>query len=421
MDCGTIIRDVEIKELVFEGAGFARLDNGAAVFVPYSAVGDVLTIEVTAVHKNFYNAVIRKIQQPGEGRCEPACPFFGRCGGCSYQHIDYAHEVQAKRAQFATIMRRIGHFEEFPELELFYEAPKRFGYRNKLKLEPLAEKGRFSKRPYLDYGFCGLDNREFFAVPKCLLAMDAINDTIRGAARGEWGAQNAKRREPYPLTLRADSNGNCAFFFGFASSRLPWLHERLLDKEVLVPVGSFWQVNPEVASALLEHVRGWLEPIGARTFVDAYAGVGTFSLALGDLFRNRVIIESDAQAVNASRKNHEMLGLQASFVSGKTEEALGQVLSKTDSRDTVVLLDPPRTGCHPHVLKALQEFKPETIVYVSCNPTTLARDLEKLCADGAYKPLRCAVFDMFPATAHFESAVLLKKTKKRPISNNNPS
>ncbi len=414
VECGTIIRDVEIKELVFEGAGFARLDSGAAVFVPYSAVGDVLTIEITAVHKNFYNAVIREIQQPGEGRCKPACPFFGRCGGCSYQHIDYSREVEAKRAQFATAMRRIGHFEEFPDLELFYEALKRYGYRNKLKLEPLEGKGKLSKRTSLEYGFCGLDNQAFFAVPKCLLAMDAINDSIAKAACSEWGAQNAKRPKPYPLTLRADSKGNCAFFFGFASSRLPWLHEQLLDKEVLVPVGSFWQVNPEVASALLEHVRGWLEPIGARTFVDAYAGVGTFSLAFGDLFQYRVIIESDAQAVNASRKNHETLGLKASFVSGKTEEALSNVLCKTDSRDTVVLLDPPRTGCHPHVLKVLQEFSPETIVYVSCNPTTLARDLEKLCANDGYAPIRCAVFDMFPATAHFESAVLLKKSKKDP-------
>ncbi len=409
MECGTIIRDVEISELVFEGAGFARLDNGAAVFVPNSAVGDVLTIEITAVHKNFYNGAIREIQKTGEGRCEPLCPFFGKCGGCSYQHIDYSCEVKAKRAQFATAMRRIGHFENFPELELFYIAPRRFGYRNKLKLEPLGGKGKFSKRPYLDYGFCGLDNSEFFAVPKCLLAMDAINDAIRSAARGEWGAQNAKRREPYPLTLRADSKGNCAFFFGFASSRLPWLHERLLDQEVLVPVGSFWQVNPEVASALQKHVRSWLEPIGARTFVDAYAGVGTFSLAFGDLFQYRVIIESDAQAVNASRKNHENFGLKASFVSGKTEEALGNVLCKTDSRDTVVVLDPPRTGCHPNVLKVLKAFKPENIAYVSCNPTTLARDLEKLCENGGYEPVRAAVFDMFPATAHFESAVLLKK------------
>ncbi len=412
MECGTIIRDVEIKELVFEGAGFARLDNGAAVFVPYSAVGDVLTIEVTAVHKNFYNAVIREIQQPGDGRCKPECPFFGRCGGCAYQHIDYACEVEAKRKQFSTAMRRIGHFDEFPELELFYEAPKRYGYRNKLKLEPLEGKGKLSKRTHLEYGFCGLDNSEFFAVPKCLLAMDAINDTIAKAARGEWGAQNAKRPKPFPLTLRADAAGNCSYFFGFASTRLPWLHEQLLGKEVLVPVGSFWQVNPDVATALLQHVRGWLEPIGARTFVDAYAGVGTFSLAFGDLFQYRVIIESDAQAVNASRKNHETLGLKASFISGKTEEALGNVLCKTDSRDTVVVLDPPRTGCHPHVLKVLQEFKPETIAYVSCNPTTLARDLEKLCGEGGYTPVNAAAFDMFPATAHFESAVLLKKSKK---------
>ena len=214
------------------------------------------------------------------------------------------------------------------------------------------------------------------------------------------------------MTLRADSNGNCACFFGFASSRLPWLHERLLGKDVLVPVGSFWQVNPEVAAALLNHVKGWLEPIDARTFVDAYAGVGTFSLAFGDLFQERVIIESDEQAVNASRKNHEMFGLRASFVSGKTEDALGNVLAHADSQKTVVVLDPPRTGCQSRVLKALRQFRPETIAYISCNPTTLARDLVTLCEDDYYEPVRCAAFDMFPATAHFESAVLLRRKQE---------
>jgi len=241
--------------------------------------------------------------------------------------------------------------------------------------------------------------------------MDAINAEIKNALACPWAEQNSKREKPYPLTFRCDASGKTAYYFGFASSKLQWLHESLLGEDTSVPVGSFWQVNPPVAAEIIGTIRSWLEPLQSRALVDAYAGVGTFSLALGDMFQYRVIIENDKQAVAASRMNHENRGLKAKFVAGTTESALADVLSKVNCAETVVVLDPPRTGCLPKVLKTLQDFGPAIVVYVSCNPSTLARDLQLLCQDGTshYAPERAAAFDMFPATAHFESAVLLKK------------
>lgn len=411
LENGSLISGVEIFEIVFGGDGVARLEDGAIVFVPFSAVGDVLTIEITDARKNFYKGRIRAIEKPGAGRCAAQCPHYGCCGGCVYQHIAYEAELNAKKAQFKSVMRRIGHFEEFPELELFMPSPDRYGYRNKLRLEPIATKGKLGKgkngTPTIEYGFCARDNRTFFKVESCPLAADRLNSSIESEKHCHYAMQNARREKPFPMTIRMDATGNCASYFGKAAPNLPWMKEMLLGEEIRVPTGSFWQVNQAVADGLLKTVTGWLEKLGARALVDAYGGIGTFSLAFGDIFQYRVVIESDPQAIAAAKYNHEQRGLKGHFVAGTTESLLGNVLSTVTAAETVVVLDPPRTGCVPSVLNTLHDFKPGHILYVSCNPATLARDLELLCKNNLYVPERAAAFDMFPCTAHFESAVLL--------------
>lgn len=412
LEVGTIISKLEIFEIVFGGDGVARLEDGAIIFVPFSAVGDILTVEITDARKNFYKGWIVSIDKPGPGRAEPICPNFGRCGGCAYQHLDYSAELQAKALQFASVMKRIGHFDDFPQIEKFVNSPQRTGYRNKLRLEPILasrKKEQKGKRPpSISYGFCERDNRTFFQVSKCPLAKDELNAAIKEHLKCAYAVQNARRDTPYPMTLRIDSTGKCASYFGRASANLPWFKEMLLGNEVRVPVGSFWQVNSAVAGELLLTIRQWLQEVQASTLIDAYAGVGTFSLALGDMFQFRIVIESDEQAIAASKHNHEQRGLDGDFIAGTTEDALGNALQKVKNSDAVVVLDPPRTGCLPKVISTLLAMKPATLIYVSCNPSTLARDLKLLCENGTYHPVRCAAFDMFPSTAHFESAVLLQ-------------
>ncbi len=400
---GSIIREVEIFENVFGGDGVARLKDGEIVFVPFSAPGDVATIEITEAKKSFCRGVIRKLDTPSDTREKPVCPFYGRCGGCTYQHMSYDAECKAKKAQFSVAMQRLGKFSSFPELETFGMPEKRYGYRNKLRLEPFMNGDRLS------YGFCERDNTTFFPVSQCPLAMDSINANLRREITKAQAYKYPRGRNPYTLTLRTDSTGNTVSYLGRASEKLKWLREKLLGKEVSVPVGSFWQVNSDTSEMMFSTLKSWLEPLGTRSLIDAYAGVGTFSLAMGEAFQYRVIIENDAQAVAASRYNHQQYDLKARFIAGNTETVLGNCLANVKTSDTTVVLDPPRTGCLPKVIKSILDFTPEFVAYVSCNPTTLARDLNALCSTGAYKPVRAAAFNMFPATAHFESAVLLQK------------
>ncbi|MBR6371907.1 MAG: class I SAM-dependent RNA methyltransferase [Victivallales bacterium] len=401
---GNIIKGVEIFETVFGGDGVARLPDGEILFVPFSAPGDIATVEITEAKKSFCRGVIRSLETASPLRDKPVCPFYGRCGGCAYQHLTYDAECQQKSAQFKTIMQRIGKLQDFPEPEAMQASSTRYGYRNKLRLEP------FQGTAGLSYGFCERDNATFFPLKQCPLAMDSINKRLPAEIQKAKAMKYPRGRHPYTLTLRTDSRGETASYLGRASAKLKWFMERLLGNEVSVPVGSFWQVNPATADMLFSTLKNWLLEYENRSLIDAYAGVGTFSLALGNAFQYRAVIENDEQAIAASKYNHEQLGLKARFCTGNTEALLGNCLANVKCSETTVILDPPRTGCLPKVLTALLDFKPSIVAYVSCNPTTLARDLNTLCANGAYVPVKAGTFNMFPATAHFESAVLLRKS-----------
>jgi hypothetical protein len=275
------------------------------------------------------------------------------------------------------------------------------------------------------------DNRSFQPIHHCRLARKELNQLLPKALRSEWAEDNVyrathakaprhtfrpsprnARQTPLPLTLRLSSDGKCTFFFGKAPGKLPWLHERLNDTEYLVPAGSFWQVHPEVASQLVQTIAEWAEAEGdgMTSLVDAYSGVGTFARAIRGNFVERLLIESDPEATKAAEYNLQQAGLAFQIATAPTEKALPKRLRHFPLDKTLLLLDPPRTGCAPEVLQAIRKTPPARIAYISCNPATLARDLKQLCGqDGCYTLERLAIFDMFPRTAHFESAVWLRK------------
>jgi len=396
---------IRIADIAFGGDGVGRLADGSVVFVPFTAVGDDVTIDVIERKNNFCRGKVVKVNEAGAGRTEPQCRHFGECGGCAYQHLEYSFELAAKQKQFNDLIRRLGKFDVFPEPEVF-GAPVPYGYRNKLRLEPFDR--RLEDTGYhLDYGYCGRDNETFFMVKSCPLAKSELNALLPKAIRSDWGKQNARREEPYPLTLRIDTAGTTGYYFGKASPKLPWFNETLFGHTYRVPTGSFWQVNPPVAEKLLATVKLWLDDSTVDTLVDAYGGVGTFSLALGTRMKQRVLIESDEAAITAADYNHKAAALSCDIICGTTESAIGKVMSGVEPSKVAVVIDPPRTGCHQRVLETLRQVRANTIVYVSCNVATLARDLRLLCAGDVYRPIASAMFDMFPRTAHFENAVLL--------------
>ncbi len=397
---------VTITSIAFGGKGVARTAEGCVLFIPFAAVGDVAEVEITDQRKTYAFAKISRLVTPGPGRCQPACRHFGRCGGCAYQHLDYPVEFAAKRAQLAETLQRLGGCTDLPEFEAF-PASEPMGYRNKLTLEP-GEREKTDDGYRVSYGYYQDDNHTFFPVHECPLVRPEINRALPKAIHGPLGRQNAKRKpSPAKLVIRSDAARQCAFYFGKAPVRHPWLHEQLLGQDTVVPLGSFWQVNPPVADLMLRKLTGWVAGLGAETLIDAYSGVGTFSLALhGTPFLERILIENDPQAIEAANYNHQTRGLGCFAIAASTEKALPKQLAKCGPGKTLVVLDPPRTGCVPQVTEALCRRRPAHILYVSCNPTTLARDVKALHA-GGYAIRRLALFDMFPRTQHFETAALL--------------
>ena len=216
---------VIITDIAYGGDGVGRLADGSVVFVPFTAVGDDVEIEITERKAAFCRGVVRKFVAAGQGRATPCCRYYGRCGGCSYQHLTYETEVACKAKQFKTLMARVGKFESFPELESVNPSPQDYGYRNKLRLEP-GERTLEATGYYVPYGYFERDNTTFMMVKSCPLAQDALNKMLPKAIRSDWGRQNAKRKEPYPLTLRITTDGDCCFYFGQASPKLSWLKEK---------------------------------------------------------------------------------------------------------------------------------------------------------------------------------------------------
>ncbi|MFA6815014.1 MAG: class I SAM-dependent RNA methyltransferase [Lentisphaeria bacterium] len=403
--------EVSIIDIAFGGSGVAKLESGAVVFVPYSAIGDKLEIKITECKKNFFRGEIQQIIVPSPDRIEPKCCHFGRCGGCVYQHLDYKAELKSKQMQLQSCLKRVGGIQDLPEFDMVVASPLEYGYRNKLRLEPhkpiLETDG-----VHLSYGYCLRDNNTYFTVKECPLAVDVLNKHLASAIHSPWGKQNAKHKPPMPVTLRADAQNNSHFYFGRAPISVTWLKEEIHGKEVSVPLGSFWQVNHAVAESLLKVVAHWVKPLGMETLIDAYSGVGTFSLAMPTGFVERILIESDRQAGEAAKLNHANFQLGCQVIPQRTESVLPNITKQHDMKSTLVVIDPPRSGCQPKVIETLAIRKPAYILYVSCNPATLARDLKKLMLKDGYEICKIGLFDMFPRTAHFESAVLLARKDK---------
>jgi 23S rRNA (uracil1939-C5)-methyltransferase len=397
---------VAISDLAFGGDGVGRLEEGPVVFVPFAAIGDVLKVEISECKKSYLRGTIVEVLVSGPDRVAPLCQHFGACGGCAYQHLQYSAEFAAKEKQLRDLLERIGGFSSLPQLDISFPAPEIYAYRNKLRLEP-SEPLHDDDGIHMYYGYC-LKNREnFFTIKECPLALPVINQSLGKAIRSPWAKQNAKKPIPGALTLRASADGKCQYYFGRAPVNVTWLKEKIADYDVSVPLGSFWQVNSAVAEQLLKTANAWAEPLAVESLIDAYSGVGTFSIALSRPFKERTLIESDRPAGDAASYNLANLGYGCQIIKDSTERALPKVLKHCLPKQTLVILDPPRAGCQEKVLQTLLKYRPEHIFYVSCNPATLARDLKKLCQNGKYQLEKLALFDMFPRTAHFETAAHL--------------
>jgi 23S rRNA (uracil1939-C5)-methyltransferase len=345
--------ELQISDVAFGGAGVARHD-GKVCFIPFTAPGDTVRAAVLKQHRKFSEASVMEVLLPSPDRVAPECEYFTRCGGCAYQHIAYARQLELKQRQVEQTLMRVGKFTEVP-MRTIVPSSQPYAYRNRIRVH--VQDGRA--------GFYAHRSHELIPIKRCAIAKPAVNEALKGMLRSPI------RDGDYTL-------------FGTDGEKF------------------FTQTNDAVADELLVLVERSVSR-GQALLVDAYAGAGFFSNRLAPLFKEVIGIEENEHAVSRARN---AAAANERHLLGDVSLLLTQVLSAHPMGQTSVILDPPATGLAPRVGPMLAAARPSEILYVSCNPATLARDLGELRS--SYRLESVTPLDMFPQTAEIEVLALLR-------------
>ena len=366
--------EVEITDVAFGGDGVARVE-GLVLFVPFVITGESALVEITERKKDFARAKLIQVLSPATERVDPPCSWFGECGGCQYQHIDYPAQVSIKLAQVKSIFQRIGGFD--PELVGdMIPCPAPLGYRNRIMVRRQWNK----RKQQLVFGFLRHDSRLVVDMDQCAIAEPALNEQLAEL-----------RENPPPRNMQK-------------------VVLRIMPDDWEMHRDSFFQNNFHLLPSLVDTVRDRLQSAGTRHLVDAYCGIGFFSLSLADLVGSFVGVDIDKQCILPARQNMEQREItNGEFIQGETEEHLATILRRSPPDDTTVILDPPRRGCAPSGLQMLADAGPAQVIYISCHPATLARDLKWLHTEAGYELKSVTPLDMFPQTQHVECVADLRK------------
>jgi len=368
--------DLKIVDIAFGGKGVAR-ENGKVIFVPFTIDGETVSSQIIRQKKKFADAEVIEIREPSPHRVVPECPYFGRCGGCSYQHINYEHQLSIKWRQVRDVLQRIGKLTQIP-IRPIISSPLAYRYRNRITVH--AQDGVI--------GFFGRESHRLIDVECCPISMDDVNRAL--------AALRSERLPDGHYTLRAGASGHRVFS----------------------------QANDAVANALVELI-SQLIPSAQKLLIDAYCGAGFFAKRLLDKFDQVIGIDWDRFAIQAAQENATA---KETYIAGDVEQELSETLRQgprkgdfqiapaVENRHSVtVIVDPPATGLTPNIRRTLLEVAPGTLIYVSCNPATLARDLTELRQKFTIESV--TPLDMFPQTAEIEVAVHLRaSSQRRPVA-----
>lgn len=354
------------------GSALGRYD-GRAIFVPYALPGETIRARITQDKGNFAHAEVIELIESSPHRITPPCSHFGVCGGCHWQHIAYPTQLEYKRQIVIDQFKRIAGITDAEARVLpTIASPESFAYRTHITLH---------HTPDGQPGFIGTDDRTVVPISQChiirpeLQAM--LTPTTADAAR---------------LRLQVGTDGHSEDSAGFV-----WY--TLRDKLFRCAAGSFFQVNLMQAETLIDLVLHYANLSGTERVADLYAGVGLFTAFLADQAKRVLHLESATSAVRDAKVNLKTYKT-IDYHTGEVEQVLPK-LAQNHKRFEVVVLDPPRSGMKPKALEALIKTQPHTIVYVSCDPATLARDAKGLLKAG-YQFVEVQPVDMFPQTYHIE-------------------
>ena len=441
---------LRIDSLAYGGNGVARLD-GFVVFVRRGLPGDTVRARVTKVKGGYAEAAVVNVVEPGAERVEPACAHFGSCGGCRFQDLAYEVQAREKEQQVRDALERLGGLSGF-ELEPILPAGSVYGYRNKLEYS-------FTETPAgpaLGFHRAGRWD-EVLEIERCWLTTDlgnAIRDAVRdwaraeqlqaygqasgegylrhlvvregrntaqalvvlvtapGELRGADGLVEALRRFPEVRAVHWAVNDRPAEVTNLPT-RVLWgedaIEEELLGLRFRVRPNAFLQTNTEMCERLYEIVLRYAALTGEETAYDLYCGIGTIGLTLAREALTVWGIESSEESVACAVENAVRNGLaNAAFFAGEVGADLAELRDRSGPPD-VVVVDPPRAGLAGKALRAIVRLEAPRLVYVSCNPTTLAGNARELCSDGGYRLVKAQPVDMFPHTPHVETVALFRR------------
>jgi 23S rRNA (uracil1939-C5)-methyltransferase len=406
---------IDLTDLSYLGDGVGHVDGKLVVFVAGALPGERVVAEIDERKPHYARGHVVELVDSAPNRVRPPCPYVGRCGGCQVQHLDYPSQLDWKTGSVRQQLRRIGHLDA-DVVRPAIGAGHPWNYRNN---------ARFSVDAAGNLGFTGPGSHEHVVVDNCRIMQDEIVALMPRLQRRFPGAHQVVvrygARTGQYLISPALADLDARLPTGQAS-----YEEILLGRSYRVSAPSFFQINTRVdvrpafdgltkewptrlasgysmAELLVALVLDRLALTGRELVVDAYCGVGTFSLPIAERAREVVGIDEARSAIMDAEYNAADVA-NTRFLTGKTEDLIGSL----DRRPDAVVLDPSRLGCDPKVIEAIERLGPSTLVYISCDVATLARDLRHLVANG-YSLVEVQPVDMFPQTHHVETVSLLRR------------
>lgn len=448
--------DLEIVSLGANGEGIGRID-GYTLFVQGALPGDHIQVKVVKTKKSYGYGIIADIKQPSPNRIEARCPVAHKCGGCDFQHLSYEAQLEYKQNLIRDSLVRIGQLDQEAVtkcMEPLVGAENPFFYRNKVQYPVRAENG------VVRIGFYA-KNTHRIVETECCYIQDPFNEVIveelrrfmvehsipaydeerqNGLIRHlvirrsrhydrfqvtlvingkklpfqnefEERLKRLEKVESFSININTEPNNvilgkSLTTFFG-----PKYLQDKIEALEYRISPLSFYQVNPAQTERLYRKALEFAGLTGKETVLDLYCGIGTITLFLAQQAKSVIGVEIVEPAIEDARQNAELNGINnATFYVGKAEEVVPDLYAKGDLKADVVVVDPPRKGCEESLLETIVSINPEKIVYVSCDPGTLARDVKYLVGKGYNVDKVCGV-DMFPQTVHVETCLLLSRLK----------
>lgn len=441
---------LNITSVTAQGSGVGKTEEGIVVFVPFTAPGDYIEVRILKTKKTYAYGKIESIISPSHSRITPDCPHFGKCGGCCYRHIDYNSELEIKYSRVKDAVVRIGGLENVKiNPVLPNDSPNR--YRNKAQLP-----AGLNSNGALDVGFYALHSHRIVPCRDCMLqprlfktVMDITRDFMQKTAQMPYSESTGRGRLRHLYIRYAQATDELMVCYvvngkGLKSENLlisalreslpnlksvvfnsntentnvilggrnrtaygsDYIVDLLCGMKFKISPLSFYQVNRLQAEKLYSVAKSYACLGGDEILLDLYCGTGTIGLTMADSCREVIGVEIVEDAVNDARENARMNNItNARFICGDASFGAGQ-LRREGIAPRVVIIDPPRKGCQGELIEAIAEMSPKRIVYVSCDPETLARDL-KLFTENNYSVKEITPVDLFSRTAHIESVALL--------------